>query len=111
MQGQNVPVKRFGKGLHVKVSISSWGYRTWFAEARCDMMGFIDEVKRHGADGFEIFPAHIDQEDPASALKRIARRAADEGLEISSLIAGNDFALHVTALRMSARSFTPKRRR
>ena len=83
----------------MKVSISSWGYRMWFTEARCDMMGFIDEVKRQGADGFEIFPAHIDQEDPASDLRRIARRAADEGLEISSLIAGNDFALPVTAQR------------
>jgi sugar phosphate isomerase/epimerase len=78
----------------VKLCISSWGYRKWFDEKKCDFMGFIDEVIRLKADGFEIFSWHLDQGDKyAEQVRQIARRAKAEKLEISALIVGNDFAL------------------
>jgi len=74
------------------VSISSWSYRKWFNDGKCDLLSFLDEVKRQGADGFEIFPRHVDQDDPGGHLKRVAAKARELGLEISAVIAGNDFA-------------------
>jgi len=81
------------------VSISSWSYRKWFDEGRCDLMSFVDEVKKQGADGFEIFPQHVDQSKPGEQLKEVARKAARLGLFISSVIAGNDFARPVATER------------
>jgi sugar phosphate isomerase/epimerase len=76
----------------MKACISSWGYRKWFDEKKCDFMGFIDQVKRHKADGFEIFSWHLDQgENYAKEVKEIAKRAKAEKLLISALIVGNDF--------------------
>ena len=74
------------------VSISSWSYRKWFEEGKCDLLSFVDEVKRQGAAGFEIFPQHVNQDDPGAHLKEVARKASRLGLSISSVIAGNDFA-------------------
>ena len=74
------------------VSISSWSYRAWFDEGKCDLMSFLDEVKRQEADGLEIFPKHVNQDDPGAHLKQVAGRARELGLSIASVIAGNDFA-------------------
>jgi sugar phosphate isomerase/epimerase len=76
----------------MQVSISSWSYRKWFDERKCDLLSFLDEVKRQGADGLEIFPQHVDQSDPGGHLKTVASKAKKLGLSISSVIAGNDFA-------------------
>ncbi len=74
------------------ISISSWSYREWFNDGKCDLMSFLDEVKRQGADGLEIFPRHVDQDDVGGHLKRVAQKAGELGLSIASVIAGNDFA-------------------
>jgi len=76
----------------MKTAISSWSYRRWFDEKRCDLLSFLDEVKRQGAEGFEIFPQHVDQKDPGAHLKEVAAKAKKLRLSISSVIAGNDFA-------------------
>ncbi|MHC5033923.1 MAG: sugar phosphate isomerase/epimerase family protein [Planctomycetota bacterium] len=76
----------------MKVSVSSWSYRQWFDDGKCDLLGFVEEVRRLGADGLEIFPEHVNQEQPGEHLKEVAQAAADAGLDISALIAGNDFA-------------------
>lgn len=77
----------------MKISISSWSYRKWFTEKRCDLLSFLDEVKRQGADGFEIFPRHVDQTDPAGHLAAVMEKAKRLELSVSALIAGNDFAM------------------
>lgn len=77
----------------MKISISAWGYRKWFTEKRCDLLSFLDEVKKQGAEGFEIFPQYVDKTDPAGHLAAIMDKAKRLELEISTLIAGNDFAL------------------
>ncbi len=74
------------------VSISSWSYRTWFDEGKCDLMSFLDEVKRQEADGLEIFPQHVNEDDPGGHLKQVVRKAGKLRLSIASVIAGNDFA-------------------
>ena len=76
----------------MKASISAWSYRHFFEQKDMDYMAFIDEVKRLGADGFEVFPNYVDAADPGGHLQKIARKAAKLGLEISSVIAANDFA-------------------
>lgn len=76
----------------MKASISSWSYRKPFDAGEIDLLGFLDEVKRQGADGLEIFPAHVSADDPAGHLKQVAAKAKDLGLDISATIAGNDFA-------------------
>jgi len=83
----------------MKVSISSWNYRDVFKEGKMDILGFADDVKRLGADGFEIYRLHLNPDDQAADLKRVVERAAKLGLEISSLIAVNDFARPVAAQR------------
>ncbi len=77
----------------MKIAISSWGYRKWFTEKRCDLVSFLDEVQRQGAEGFEIFPQHVDKTDPAGHLAAVMDKAKRLGLDVSTLIAGNDFAL------------------
>jgi sugar phosphate isomerase/epimerase len=76
----------------MKTSISSWSYRSWFDEGRCDLLSFVDEVRRVGADAFEVFPKHVDSDDPGGHLKQVVEKATALGLEISSMIAANDFA-------------------
>jgi len=76
----------------MQVSISSWSYRKWFDEQKCDLLSFLDEVKRQRADGLEIFPQHVDQADVGAHLKKVVAQAKKLGLSISSVIAGNDFA-------------------
>jgi len=83
----------------MKASVSSWSYRALFERNEIDLLGFVDEVKRLGADGFEIFPRHVDESDPGGHLKEVAAKASRLGLEISSLIAGNDFARATAADR------------
>lgn len=74
------------------VSISSWSYRKWFADGKCDLLSFVDEVKRQEADGFEIFPHHVDADDPGQHLRQVAAQAEKANLRISAVIAANDFA-------------------
>jgi sugar phosphate isomerase/epimerase len=76
----------------MKVSISSWSYRRLFDQRKIDLLSFVDEVKRLGADGLEILPQHVDAKDPGGHLRQVVRKAAAGGLEISAVIAGNDFA-------------------
>jgi sugar phosphate isomerase/epimerase len=78
--------------MAIKACISSWGYRKWFTEKKCDFLSFLDECKRQGADGFEIFPWHIDRTRFEDEIRGIAAKARDLKLEVSSLIVGNDFA-------------------
>jgi len=56
-------------------------------------------VKRQGADGLEIFPRHVNQDDPGAHIKEVAQKAHDLGLLIASVIAGNDFARPLAAER------------
>jgi len=83
----------------MKASISSWSYRVVFDRGEIDLLGFVDEVKRQGADGLEIFPRHVRADDWAGHLKEAAAKAKELGLEISSAIAGNDFARPTAADR------------
>lgn len=83
----------------MKACVSSWGYRKWFDEGKCDLLGFLDEVRRLRADGCEIFPAHLDGQRYAEHLKQVARKAGAMKLEVSSLIVGNDFARAQIAAR------------
>jgi sugar phosphate isomerase/epimerase len=76
----------------MKISISSWSYRKWFDEKKCDLLSFLDEVKRQGAEGFEVFPQHVDQSAPGAHLKEVGKKAKKLKLSVSSVIAGNDFA-------------------
>jgi sugar phosphate isomerase/epimerase len=76
----------------MQVSMSSWSYRQWFDEGKCDLLSFLDEAKRLGADGVEIFPQHVDQQDPGAHLKKVAAKARKLGLKVFCVIAGNDFA-------------------
>ncbi|MGD2174912.1 MAG: sugar phosphate isomerase/epimerase family protein [Candidatus Brocadiaceae bacterium] len=73
-------------------SISSWSYRSLFEEGATDLLSFVDEVHRQGADGLEIFPRHVNPDDPAGHLSEVARKAGSLGLEVSAVIAANDFA-------------------
>jgi len=75
----------------MKISISMWSYRSLIESGKMDVYAFVDEVKKIGAEGFEIFPAFLDQKDPAGCVRKLAETAKKNGLEISSLIAGNDF--------------------
>lgn len=76
----------------MQVSIASWGCRKWFDEGRCDLVSFVDEVKRLEADGLEIWPPHVDPDNPRGQLIEVARRAAEVGLAISAVMAPGDFA-------------------
>ena len=40
----------------------------------------------------EIFPRHVNQEDPGGHIKEVAAKATSLGLKVTSVIAGNDFA-------------------
>ena len=77
----------------MKASVSSWSYREWFNSGQVDLLWFVDEAKRLGADGIEIFPRHVDADDVGGHLRKVAEKAKDAGLEIASVIAGNDFAV------------------
>lgn len=85
--------------MAMKASVSGWSYRWFFNQGKMDLESFVDEVKRLKADGFEIFPQHVDPDDPGGHLKKVARKARRLKLEISSLIAGNDFARPTAAQR------------
>ncbi len=64
-----------------------------------DLLSFLDEAKDIGADGFEIFPRYVDEDRQADHLKEVVEKAGSLGLEVASLIAGNDFARSVAAER------------
>lgn len=83
----------------MRVSIGSRSYRQWFDKGKCDLLSFLAEVKRQGADGLEIFPRHVNQDDPGAHIKEVAQKAYDLGLLIASVIAGNDFARPLAAER------------
>lgn len=78
----------------MKASISAWSYRSLIEGdgAGMDLLSFVDEAKRQGADGFEIFPSYVDAARRPEHLKEVMAKAKSLGLEVSSLIAGNDFA-------------------
>jgi len=75
------------------VSISSWSYREPFKDGTFDLLSFLDEVKRLGADGLEIFPRHLNQDDVAGHLQQVADKARRLGLSIASVIVGNNFTM------------------
>jgi len=83
----------------MKAGISSWSYRFYFDPGKTDLLSFLDDIKKQGAEAFEIFPSYVDKADPAGHLKKIAEKAKKLGLEISSLIAANDFARPTAAER------------
>ncbi len=76
----------------MNVSISSWSYRSLFDAGEIDLLSFVDEVTRLGADGLELFPGHLDRNDPGGSAQQVADKAEMLGLRISSIIARNDFA-------------------
>ncbi len=80
-------------------SVSSWSYRDLFADGTFDLLSFLDEVKRLGADGFEIFPRHLNADDVPGHLAQVTAKADDLGLSIASLITGNNFAMAAAADR------------
>ncbi len=81
-------------------SLSSWSYRSWFEHKEgFDLMAFLDEAHRQGADGVEIYPTHLDPEEPGGHLKAVAARGRELGLEFASVIAANDFAQPVARQR------------
>lgn len=77
----------------MKIAISSWSFRYFFQKEEMNLLDFVDEVKNLGADGFEIFPEHVGSENFRDNLKKVVARAESLNLNISSLIAANDFAL------------------
>ena len=83
----------------MKASVSSWSYRVPFNEGTIDLLGFVGEVRRLGADGFEIFCKHYSADDPAGHLAETVAKGKELGLEVSSLIAGNNFAAPTAAER------------
>ena len=60
---------------------------------------FLDEIKRKGADGFEIFPQYLDRRSPAKHLNEIMKKAKRLKLQVSTLITTNDFARPAAAER------------
>jgi len=83
----------------MKTAISTWSYRWTFDKQGMDILSFVDEVKRQGAEGFEIYPSYIDQDDRAGHLTKVVEKARSLGLSTPSLIAGNDFARPTAAER------------
>jgi sugar phosphate isomerase/epimerase len=83
----------------MKVSVSSWSYRGPIGRREMDLLSFLDEVGRLGADGFEIYPQYLEQDDLAGSVQRVADRAEQLGLCISSIITQNDFACPTAAER------------
>lgn len=83
----------------MKIGISSWSYRKALESGRVDFIGFVDEAARLGAAGVEVANWHLvggqapPSDEKAADLRRIVDHVADRGLEVSALIAGNDFAL------------------
>jgi sugar phosphate isomerase/epimerase len=84
----------------MKASISAWSYRAFFESWKMDYAAFAKEVKRLGADGFEVFPDYLDPKAPGKHLKAIARQAKRLGLGISAVIAKNDFACPTAQRRL-----------
>ncbi len=64
-----------------------------------DLLGLLTEAKDSGADGFEYYPQYVDEERPAEHRKEVMEKAGSLGLEVASLIAGNDFARAAAAER------------
>jgi sugar phosphate isomerase/epimerase len=83
----------------MKIGISSWSYRKAIESGRMDFFGLIDETARLDAHGIEIANWHLAGEDKAAALKKIVQHAAERGVDITALIAGNDFAMTTNAER------------
>ncbi|HUT00988.1 MAG TPA: sugar phosphate isomerase/epimerase family protein [Phycisphaerae bacterium] len=83
----------------MKPSISSWSYRVPFDRGEMDLLGFLDEVHRLGAEGFEIFCRHYRADDAVAHLSEAVAKGEELGLEVSSLIAGNNFAAPTAAAR------------
>lgn len=84
----------------MKTAVATWSYRQWFDEGRMDIPAFLEQVKDLGAAGAEIHPRHLRQDEPIGPqLEDAARRAAQLGLEIAAVTAGNNFALATAAER------------
>ncbi len=83
----------------MKIGISSWGYRKAIESGRMDLVGFVDETARLGAHAVEIAHWHLSGDDKLSGLKRVMKQVRLRGLDVSALIAGNDFAMPVIADR------------
>jgi sugar phosphate isomerase/epimerase len=83
----------------MKASLSSWSFRVPFGKGQMDLLGFVDEAKRLGADGLEILPSHVRTDDPAGHLKQLADKARALGMEIASVIAGNSFSCRTAGER------------
>lgn len=83
----------------MKIGISSWSYRRAIESGRMDFIGFVDETAGLGAHGVEIANWHLaggpgdPNDERAAALTKIVDHVSKTGLEVSALIAGNDFAL------------------
>jgi len=76
----------------MKVSVSSWGYRKAFAEGMT-WPQYADELVRLGADGTEIHFGYIDQARRGEAYLEIIAMLRERGLDCSTIIAGNNFAM------------------
>jgi len=86
----------------MKIAVGTWGYRKWFAEGKCEIFGFLEEVKAIGAEGVEIHPSHLGPDDAAKALADVKAKCDELGLGIATLICGNNFAASRIADRAQA---------
>ena len=77
----------------MRIGVSARGYRKTFQERRMDYAGLLDEAKRIGADGIEIFSTFLDPDRRREQIVEIARSAREQKMDISTLTVGNDFAL------------------
>ena len=83
----------------MKASISLWNYSCYINDGQLDVCGAVEEIAALGADGVEIFSPHLDADNLAAEVKTVADKARSLGLDISTLIAANDFARPAAADR------------
>lgn len=83
----------------MNISVSTWSYRYHFRNDNMGILEFMEEVNNLGAEGIEIHPEFIDQDDLLYHLKKVIKKAEKLNLNISSFIAANDFAFASSAKR------------
>jgi len=75
----------------MRIGVSSWGYRKAFADGM-DWPAFARETKAVGADGYEVHFGYLDRQRLGQQYIWVTELAQEQGLGVSTLIAGNDFA-------------------
>jgi len=86
----------------MKIAVGTWSYRKWFGAGKCDLFGFLEEVKAIGAEGVEIHPSHLGAEVSAESLGKLNDGCHERGLDVATLICANNFAASKVADRARA---------